>query len=80
MQLFFQTEKVFTVVPDEYSASLYYVELWDPVYGATCGSKAQYLDLRRNVRVVVRECNHTFAQPGEPPALVKFGAPAKRKR
>ena len=72
------TEKIFTVEPDEYLASLYYVELWDPVYGATCGLKAQSLDLRRNVRVVVRECDHQFAQPGEPPAVIKFGAPTRR--
>jgi hypothetical protein len=63
----------FTIYPDKYSSSLYYVELWDPVYGSTCSSKSQSLDLRRNIRLMVFECDRQIAAPGEIPT-VKYGA------
>ena len=69
----FPTKKVFTVAPDMYSARLYYIELWDPVYGYSCSSKSQQLDVRHNTRVMVLECDRTPACPGET-SIVKFGA------
>ena len=73
------TEVVFTVVPDEYSSQIYYVELWDPVYGATCGLESQTLDVSGNVRLVVTECTMTPPNNGEPPAIIKYGAPQVKK-
>jgi hypothetical protein len=73
-------EKTFTLVPDTYSTSLYYIELWDPVYGYSCSSKSQTLDLTRNVRMVVLPCDRTPPNSGEIPATVKYGATGGRRR
>jgi hypothetical protein len=66
-------EKTFTIVPDVYTSSLYYWELWDPVYGNQCGTKGQTLDVTRNVRLTVLPCDLTPANGGEPPQIVKYG-------
>ena len=66
-------EQVFTVVRDRYSSTLYYVELWDPVYGYSCASKSQTLDLVRNVKVIVLECDRRVPNRGESPSLIKYG-------
>ncbi len=71
-------EKTFTVQPDNYSATVFYQELWDPVYGYQCTSKSQNLDLTHNTRVIVFECTRRPANNGEPPAIVKFGAGGRR--
>jgi len=68
------TERVFTLARDQYNSTLYYIELWDPVYGYSCSSKDQSLDLRRNVKVLVTECNRTFPNGGSPPSIIKYGA------
>jgi hypothetical protein len=73
------TEKVFTIIPDLYSSNLYYVELWDPVYGNQCGTKGQTLDVTRNVVVMVLPCDRTPANGGEFPSLVKFGGRAGKR-
>jgi hypothetical protein len=74
------TEKVFTLIPDSYTSSIYYVELWDPVYGSQCGTKSQTLEIERNVRLTVKPCNLNPTSVGEPPAIVKFGAQTRRSR
>lgn len=68
------TEKVFTVAPDAYAATVYFIEPWDPVYGATCSSKGGSLDVHGNVRLTVLECTHSAGRRGggEPPAIVKL--------
>lgn len=73
------TEKVFTVTPDVYTSILYYVELWDPVYGYQCASRTQRMDLNRNVRVVVLECDRKYINAGEPPSMLKYGGRAQKK-
>jgi len=61
------TEKVFTILPDSYKMSVYYVELWDPVYGTKCGSMSNSsVDATHNIRVIVSECNWTPPNAGEP--------------
>ena len=73
-ELITPTEKVFTVVRDQYSSTLYYIEPWDPIYGVSCNSTSRNLDLNRNVRVIVQECDRPFPNAGEPPAIIKYGA------
>jgi len=73
-------ERVFEIFPDVYRSQLHYVELWDPVYGYSCGSKSQTLDLTRNVRVVVLECERNAPNNGEPPSMLKYGARGGRSR
>lgn len=68
------TVKTFEIVRDQYTSTLYYVELWDPVYGYSCSRDSQRLDLTRNVRVVVTECDRNASAPGES-SMLKYGAP-----
>jgi hypothetical protein len=66
-------EKTFSLVPDTYSTNLYFIELWDPVYGYSCTSKSQTLEIKRNVRVVVLPCDRTPVNGGELPSMAKYG-------
>jgi hypothetical protein len=72
-------EQDYTIVPDTYSSSVYFVELWDPVYGHKCTDKAQTLDVRRNVVMIVFACAFTPPNAGEPPWLVKYGGRAIKR-
>ncbi len=74
------TEMVFTVFPDIYKMSVYYVELWDPVYGTDCSSRSQTVDATHNVKVVVSECTWTPPNAGEPSMLKLGGAGTRRVR
>ncbi len=74
-------EQAFTVVPDTYPSSVYFVELWDPVYGHKCTDKAQILDMRRNAVLIVFACAFTPPDAGEQPSLVRYhGRAIKRGR
>jgi len=66
-------EKTFSIVPDTYSSNLYYIKLWDPVYGYSCSSKSQTLEVKHNVRVIVLPCDRTPVNGGEAPSLIKYG-------
>ena len=70
----FPTKRVFSVVRDQYNSILYYIELWDPVYGYSCSSMDQLLVITRNVKVTISECDRTFPNAGEPPSIIKYGA------
>jgi hypothetical protein len=67
------------VARDQYSSTLYYIELWDPVYGYSCSSMDQILDITRNIKVVVSECTRTFPNGGEPPSIIKYGVSEENK-
>jgi hypothetical protein len=75
----FPAQQVFTIIPDSYTSSVYYFELWDPVYGNQCGTQGQTLDVSRNVTLTVLECNISPSNGGEQPAMVKLGG-QNRKR
>ena len=66
-------EQNYTLVPDTYSSSVYFVELWDPVYGHECSDKAQSLSVTRDVVMTVQACKFTPPNGGEPPAWIKYG-------
>jgi len=77
----FPTEKVFTVIQDIYKMNVYYMELWDPVYGYDCGgSSSETVDITRNVRIVVHECTYTPPNAGEPSMLKYGGSPCRPRR
>jgi hypothetical protein len=65
--------QIFTILPDKYSIQLYYIELWDPVYGYHCGSKSMTVDVFHNTRLAVAACDVTPNNSGEP-GMWKFGA------
>ena len=72
------TEKVFTVVPDTYSAVSYYIEPWDPVYGYDCSSRSSTLAATKNIRVTIMECDRASRHGGET-SIVKFGMRTGRR-
>lgn len=64
------SEKTFTIEQGIYRFEPYYVELWDPVYGNTCGSSGgQTLYALRNIRIVFLECGRRVRSTGEPSML-----------
>jgi hypothetical protein len=71
--------KNFTVIPDVYSTTLYFVELWDPVYGYHCSSMSQSLDLTRNVNLKVLPCDERPPNGGDT-GIVKYGGGGRRGR
>jgi hypothetical protein len=71
--------QIFTILPDKYSIQLYYIELWDPVYGYHCGSKSMTVDVFHNTRLTVTSCDVTPNNQGEP-GMWKFGARTSRGR
>ena len=75
----FPTEQVFTILPDSYTSSVYYVELWDPVYGNQCGTQGQTLDVTKNVTLTVLDCDLSPSNGGEQPAMVKLGGQNKKR-
>jgi hypothetical protein len=70
-------KQVFTVVPDRYASTLYYVELWDPVYGSVCDSPSDTLDVSHNTSLAVQPCTITPANSGEA-SIYKFGGRRRR--
>ena len=66
------TERVFTIIPDKYHMQAYYIELWDPVYGATCGNApTETYYATRNTRITFLECGIIPQHKGEP-SMVKY--------
>jgi hypothetical protein len=70
------TTKDFTIIPDKYSVTVYYIELWDPVYGKHCSNKSQSIQAKHNLRVSVPPCKYAPPNKGEP-AMVKIGGSKK---
>lgn len=67
------TERSFTIVPDYYTVQPYYIPLWDPVYGSTCGAMvSKTLDLTRNkpVKIYMLPCNRRVPKSD---TQIKFG-------
>jgi hypothetical protein len=64
------SETIFTIVPDIYKMQPYYIELWDPVYGYSCGGAgAKTLYAARNIRITFLECGYSPRNKGEPGVL-----------
>ena len=60
-------EVVFTIIPGIYKMQPYYIELWDPVYGPSCGEAgSSTLYAKRNIKVSILECDRTVRHLGEP--------------
>jgi len=72
---------IYTIAPDVYSMQAHYIELWDPVYGYTCGdTSSRNVDATRNVRVTILECNLRPPNGGEPSMIKLGGASGRRGR
>ncbi len=60
-------ERVFTILPGEYLLRPYYIEIWDPVYGVSCGViPPNRLIMTRNIRIVFLPCDQIVRWKGEP--------------
>ena len=73
----FPVEKTFTITRDEYQMVVYYIDLWDPVYGYTCTTgPGGLLNARRNNTLTVKHCNAAAAggsrSSAETPATSPF--------
>jgi len=66
------TEAFADVVPDQYSFEIFYVELWDPVYGSKCEEGTNSTDVTHSTRLTVLECSNKTPNNGEPPAILKY--------
>jgi hypothetical protein len=66
------TEAVVDVVPDDYSFKIYYVELWDPVYGTECGEGSNNATVTHSMRLNILECSNKTPNNGEPPTILKY--------
>ena len=63
----FPAEGVFTIVPGTYQMQPYYIELWDPVYGSSCGEAGSTtLEANHNIKVTFAECDRVLRHLGEP--------------
>ncbi len=64
----------FTVAQDTYTAQVYYIEYWDPVYGYRCGSTpTSRLDVMHPSRLTLLPCGEGGRYSGEP-GMVKLPA------
>ena len=70
----YPTEAYADVVPDKYSFEIFYVELWDPVYGTKCGEGSNFAEVTHSTRLTVLECSNKTPNNGEPPAILKYPA------
>ncbi|OGO30418.1 MAG: hypothetical protein A2Z16_00085 [Chloroflexi bacterium RBG_16_54_18] len=54
----FPVERTFTIARDEYQMQVYYIDLWDPVYGYTCTTgQGGTLNAKSNSTITVKHCN-----------------------
>jgi hypothetical protein len=54
----FPVERTFTIARDEYQMQVYYIDLWDPVYGYTCTTgQGGTLNAMKNNTITVKHCN-----------------------
>ncbi len=77
------TIKHIDLVPDLYSMNIYYVELWDPVYGYDCTSGGKSVKITHNTRLTFLGCAYPTPNNGEPPSILKYpsgGGRGKRGR
>lgn len=62
------TEEIFTIARDTYQVQPYYIELWDPVYGYSCGGAgSRTLYAYHNIKITFLECNNSPRHRGESP-------------
>jgi hypothetical protein len=73
-------EMTFTIIPDQYQATAYYIEPWDPVYGYDCSSKGGMLNAESNLRVTILECDRNVRASGDTNQIkLGFGGGGHRK-
>lgn len=73
-------EKNVDLVPDLYSMSIYYIELWDPVYGYDCTQGGKSVEILHNTRLTFLGCTEVAPNNGEPPSILKYPSGGRRGR
>lgn len=60
------SERVFEIPRDTYFMQIYYLEIWDPVYGFVCdGAVAAKVEVPGNLRLSVLPCDQPTRHGGE---------------
>lgn len=63
----FPYEKTFAIASGDYNMSVYYIEIYDPVYGYSCGSAPSItLNMTRQVEIIFNTCGVRPRHGGEP--------------
>jgi hypothetical protein len=60
------------ILPDQYAFEIFYIELWDPVYGSKCTEGTNSADVTHSTRLTVLECSNKTPNNGEPPGILKY--------
>lgn len=61
------SEKTFAINSGDYSMSVYYIEIYDPVYGYSCGSApSSTLRMTRQIEIYFNTCGVRPRHGGEP--------------
>lgn len=68
----FPAEKVVDLIPDMYTMSIFYIELWDPVYGYDCTQGGKSVEILQSTRLTFLGCTYTAPNNGEPPSILKY--------
>ena len=68
----FPTEKYVDVIQDDYSFEIFFIELWDPVYGYECGEGTNSAVINHSTRLTVLECSNNTPNNGERPTILKY--------
>ena len=66
------TETVADVIPDQYRFEIFFIELWDPVYGYECGEGTNSAVVDQRTRLTVLECSYKTPNNGERPSILKY--------
>lgn len=76
----FPAEKHIDLIPDQYSMRIYYIELWDPVYGYDCTEGGKSVPILHATRLTFLGCTYATPNNGEPPAILKYPGGARSGR
>jgi hypothetical protein len=64
------TKEVFAIERGEYTMNVYYIQIYDPVYGYECDQPGSSTWMAvRNLRVTVKPCDAPAANRGERPLI-----------
>jgi hypothetical protein len=66
------TEKYVDVIQDVYTFEIFFIELWDPVYGYECGEGTNSAEVNHSTRLTVLECSNKTPNNGERPTILKY--------
>ena len=67
-----QTTSTYEIDFEKYSATVYYYEPYDPVYGYQCSSKSSTIKAYRNLKMTVTNCDSLTKKRGGEANIIKY--------